>query len=141
MEKICPTCAKDPNSHSFKKLTEKNGVLIFYTKPAKATMYKDRDGILSHINNVLATLGSKQCRVIIDGDGFDVAHALEMDTGIGLIKLITEKYVANVKEVVIINPTWHIKGVIKLGLELLDDPTKSRVKVLDDRTRSVLEFL
>ena len=104
-------------------------------------MYKDRDGILSHINNVLATLGSKQCRVIIDGDGFDVAHALEMDTGIGLIKLITEKYVANVKEVVIINPTWHIKGVIKLGLELLDDPTKSRVKVLDDRTRSVLEFL
>jgi len=104
-------------------------------------MYKDREGILSHINNVLATLGSKQCMVIIDGDGFDVAHALEMDTGIGLIKLITEKYVANVKEVVIINPTWHIKGVIKLGLELLDDPTKSRVKVLDDRTRSVLEFL
>jgi len=104
-------------------------------------MYKDREGILSHINNVLATLGSKQCMVIIDGDGFDVAHALEMDTGIGLIKLITEKYVANVKEVVIINPTWHIKGVIKLGLELLDDPTKSRVKVMDDRTRSVLEFL
>jgi len=104
-------------------------------------MYKDREGILSHINNVLATLGSKQCMVIIDGDGFDVAHALEIDTGIGLIKLITEKYVANVKEVVIINPTWHIKGVIKLGLELLDDPTKSRVKVLDDRTRSVLEFL
>ena len=48
---------------------------------------------------------------------------------------------ANVKEVVIINPTWHITGVIKLGLELLDDPTKSRVKVLDDRARSVLEFL
>ena len=104
-------------------------------------MYKDREGILSHINNVLATLGSKQCMVIIDGDGFDVAHALEIDTGIGLIKLITEKYVANVKEVVIINPTWHITGVIKLGLELLDDPTKSRVKVLDDRARSVLEFL
>ena len=104
-------------------------------------MYKDREGILSHINNVLAALGSKQCMVIIDGDGFDMAHALEIDTGIGLIKLVTEKYVANVKEVIIINPTWHIKGVIKLGLELLDDPTKSRVKMMDDRTRSVLEFL
>lgn len=114
---------------------------MYYTKPAKATLYKDREGILAHVNNVLATLGSKQCICIIDGDGFDVAHALEMETGIGLIKLVTEKYVANVKEVIIINPTWHIKGVIKVGLELLDDPANSRVKMMDDRPRSVLEYL
>lgn len=142
MEKICPTCAKDPTSHSFKKLTEKNGVVIYYCKPAKATMYQDREGILSHVNNALATLGSKPCICIIDGDGFDVKHALELETGVGLIKLITEKYAANVKEVKFLNPTWHIRGVIKIAYEYLkDDALKARIKILDDRPYSVLEFL
>ena len=33
METICIKCTMDPTSHSFKKISEKDGVCTYYTKP------------------------------------------------------------------------------------------------------------
>ena len=111
----------DPTSHSFKKLTEKNGVSIYYTNPTKAKLYKDIDGILSHYDNALAQVGNKKCIWIFDSDGFDLKHALEVKTGSGIAKLLTDKYADNLVEVKITNPTWHIKSMMTVVWPFLSE--------------------
>ena len=141
MEKICPKCAADPTSHSFKKVADKNGVVIFYMHPSKAKLYDDMEGILSHVDNMIASIGNKSWKCIIDGDGFDMKHAAEIKLGNALFKLLTTKYGSTVQEVAIINPSWHIEGLIKLASMAMSKEMFSKVKVMDDRKRSILEFI
>jgi hypothetical protein len=141
MEKICPKCAADPTAHSFKKVSEKGGIVLFYTHPSKAKHYKDYEGILSHIDNTIALIGNKQWKCVIDGEGFDLKHATEVKLGHALFKLFTTKYGSTVHEIVIINPTWHMEGLIKLASSVMSKEMYAKVKVLDDRPRSILEFM
>ena len=141
MDKICPTCAADPTSHSFKKVSEKAGVVIFYTHPAKARLYDDQEGILSHVHNTLASIGGKPWKCIIDGDGFDMKHAAEVQLGHGLFTLLTTTFGSTFQEITVINPTWKIDGLLKLASLAMTKEMFARVKVLDDRKRSILEFL
>lgn len=46
MDSICNKCSIDPLSHSFKKISEKNGILTYYTNPAKSNLYTDSEGII-----------------------------------------------------------------------------------------------
>jgi len=46
----CPICKINPESHSFKKISEKNGISTYYTNPTKAKD-RDTDGILMHYEN------------------------------------------------------------------------------------------
>jgi hypothetical protein len=131
----------DPTSHSFKKLSEKNGVVLYYTNPSKAKLYKDKDGILQHYTNALDSVGDNKWVWIFDSDGFDVKHALEVQTGIGIAKLITGKYGINLEEIKIINPTWHIKTMLTAVWPFLNERTKQKIKVFGDRYYSVLEFI
>jgi hypothetical protein len=141
MEKICPKCAADPTSHSFKKVSEKGGLVIFYMHPSKAKLYDDMEGILKHVDNMIMSIGNKPWRCIIDGDGFDVKHAAEIKLGNALFSLLTTKYGATFQEITVINPTWHIEGMIKLASMAMNAEMYSRVKVLKDRKRSILEFI
>jgi len=141
MDKICPKCAADPTSHSFKKVAEKGGVVTFFTQPARAKLYDDKDGILTHISNMIVSIGNKPWKCIIDGDGFDVKHAAEIQLGQALFKLLTTTYGATFQEIIVINPTWHIEGMIKLVSMTMTKEMFSKIKVLDDRKRSILEFI
>lgn len=141
MEKICPKCAVDPMSHSFKKISEKGGVTLFYSHPSMAKLYDDTEGILNHVENMLIANGAKKWSCIIDGDGFDIKHAVEVRTGIGLMKLLVEKYGKTLVEFKVINPTWHINGMLKLASTTLPPDMFAKVKILDDRKRSILEFV
>jgi len=109
MEQICKTCHEDSTSHSFSKLCEINGVSIFYTKPADATKYSDKKGILAHYENMLADNGEKPWKWIFDSEGFGMKHALEIGVGIGIAKLITSKYSNNLQKIIVKKPTWHIR--------------------------------
>ena len=140
MDKICKTCAADPESHSFKKISEKRGVSIFYTKPSNAKLYKDTEGILAHLDNTLAQLGNKKWVFIIDGDGFDIRHATEISTGLGILKLIN-KYLPTLVELKLINPSWHMKGAMKLAESEFTEELKSKITLIDDRVSSVLQFM
>ena len=139
MNKYCKKCALDPESHSFKKVGEKKGVIIYYTKPGSAKLYKDKDGIIEHIDNILS-YNKKPWMCIVDGDEFDVRHAVEFDVGRAIIDLIKEKYY-NVIEIIIINPTWHIEGALKFAELLITEEMLSKIKILKDRRYSILEFI
>lgn len=141
MTGICAVCVENPDSHSFKKLKEKNGVCMFYTKPSAAKLYKDTDGIVSHIDNSLTAIGDKKWICIIDGEGFDIRHAAEVTTGMALFELITGKYGAKLVEIKIINPTWHIKCVINAVRAFASEELQSKLTILDDRPYSVLQFV
>jgi len=141
MEKICATCVKEPSAHSFKRVSEKNGICIFYTKPASATKYTDTEGTISHVDRALQAIGPKKWTWIFDGDGFEAQHALALHTGRGILNLIEEKYGSQLQQILFINPTWHVKGVVKAGSIGLRDNIKSKIKLLDDRVYSILEFM
>lgn len=141
MDKICEKCMTDPQSHSFRKLSEKNGIVIYYTNPTKAKLYTDTDGILKHYENALTSIGDKKWIWIFDSDGFDLKHAVEVQTGIGISKLITTNYGNNLQEIKIINPTWHIKTMIKALWPFLNQATKDKIKILKDRYYSPIEFV
>ena len=78
---------------------------------------------------------------IFDGDGFDVQHATEFDTGRGIIELIIEKYYNTLTDVKVINPTWHINGCIKFGELFMTTEMLNKIKILEDRRYSILEFI
>jgi len=141
MEKICAICAKEPSAHSFKKISEKNGVCTFYTKPAAATKYDDTAGVIAHIDNALRTIGNKKWIWIFDSDGFEAHHAMALQTGRGILQLIEQKYGTHLQQILFINNSWHIKAVVKAGSLALDNVLQSKIKMLDDRVYSVLEFL
>jgi hypothetical protein len=141
MEKICPKCAADPTSHSFKKVADKNGVVLFYTQPSKSKLYDDMDGLVLHVNNMFTSIGNKPWKCVIDGDGFDMKHAAEIIVGRALFNRLTTKYAATFQEIVVINPTWAIEGLIKLASMAMTKEMFAKVKIMDDRKRSILEFI
>jgi hypothetical protein len=140
MENICEKCAIDPTSHSFRKVSEKNGICLFYTNPTKAKLYNDTEGILNHYENALASIGEQKWAWIFDSEGFDLKHAMEVVSGIGIAKL-TVKYGKNLQEIKIINPTWHIKTMLTVIWPFLSDEIRDKIKLLDDRYYSLLEFI
>jgi CRAL/TRIO domain len=141
MDKICSKCVVDPASHSFRKLLDKNGRCVFYTNPSKAKDHNDTEGILRHYDRALAQIGDKKWIWIFDGDGFESEHALEISTGRGIAALINEKYGNTLEEIKIINPTIHIKVILKLIRPFMSDLIESKIRMLDDRPYSVLEFI
>jgi len=66
---------------------------------------------------------------IFDSFEFTLKHYLQIDVGIGLAKLITNKFSKNLKKIIIINPTFYISA------------TYTIVKFfLNDRVRNMVEF-
>jgi len=104
----CPICAIHPSSHSLTKVEEKNGIVYYYTCPAKATMY-EVNGILTHYDGVLSEIPeNKEWIWIVDGEGFGFTHAMQINVAIELSKLISSKFSKNLKKITIINPTFYI---------------------------------
>ena len=141
MNTICEKCMTDPTSHSFKRLVEKDGVVVYYTNPSKSTLYKDTEGILNHYINALETIGDKKWVWIFDSEGFDINHALEVHTGIGIAKIVSGKYGQNLQEIKLINPTWHIQTMLLVIWPFLNNTIKQKINIMSDRPYSVLEFI
>ena len=136
----CPICAKDPLAHSFKKVGEKRGIGMFYSKPAQAKRYNDTEGILAHVDNILAAHGKKWI-CIIDGDQFDTIHIAEWETGKGLMELFFTKYVDTLVEIKIINPTVYVRTAMKILLSFISKEKASKITMLDDKPYSILQFI
>jgi hypothetical protein len=141
MEAICETCAQQPLSHSFRKLKETEESILYYTNPSKAILYQDTEGILSHYRKELNRLGTKRWKWIFDSDGFDWKHAMEVRTGIGLAKLISQEFAESLEDITIINPSWYITGMMMVVWPFLKEDIKHKITVKDDRYYSVCEFV
>jgi len=140
VEMSCPICVTDPLAHSFKKVGEKRGIGMFYSKPSQAKRYNDTAGILAHVDNALKA-HNKKWICIIDGDQFEAKHLLEFETGMGLMELMFTKYVDTLVEVKIINPNIYIRNVMKIFMALIAEEKSSKVTVLDDKPYSILQFI
>jgi len=108
MENICAICHADPSSHSFSKMYKTDNTTVFYTCPANATKYYDTAGIINHYDAMLRENGDGQWIWVFDSKGFGIKHMLELNTGIEIAKLITQKYSKTLKKIKVINPTWYI---------------------------------
>lgn len=109
LKDICPICYDQPNSHSFDKLCEINGVCMLYTKPSAAKKYDDQAGILSHVNNMLISLNGKKWEWTIDGEGFTMKHALEVTTTQKILDIILKGYEESLVKIKIINMNRALK--------------------------------
>lgn len=121
---VCRACAESPGSHSFVGVGESDGATLFYTCPAKATQYKDTSGILAHYDGMLSDLRGRPWRWLFDAEGFEMKHAMELGTAVGLAKMIRDKYGASLQEVVILNPTWHVRAVLRVVLPFLGEAAR-----------------
>ena len=128
-------------SFAFRKLHDKNGISTYYTKPSKVKQYDNANDVLKDYNKILDHLGKNKWIWIIDGDEFEIRYSLEMQTGMGLAKLITGEHGENLQEIRIVNPTLCVRLLLKMALPFLNDTTRSKVNILTDRYYSLLEFL
>lgn len=124
----CEDCKKDPTSHSLKNLGIKDGVTYFYTCPAKATKYYDADGIINHYDGVLSE-NTNEWIWIFDGEGFNTKHLLEINVGIKLTQLISQKYNQSLKKIIVINPSWNIKLILDLLYPFLGVVLKRKIEI------------
>ena len=141
MSAICQICAADPMAHSFKKVAEKRGTIVYYSKPSQAKRYDDTEGILEHIDKTMALYQGKKWVCIIDCDGFDAKYTLEIKTGMGIVDLLMNKYVDTMVEVKVINPTIYVSGLMKVITTMVSEEKTSKITVLDDRPYSILQFI
>ncbi len=112
----CPICAVNPSSHSLIKMGEKNGIVYYYTCPAKATMY-DAKSIINHYDGVLSEV-KKKWIWIVDGEGFGLTHAMQINVAIELAKFISK--CNNLNKIIIINPTIYITMMHKIVMPFVN---------------------
>jgi hypothetical protein len=128
MEHLCPICAIDASSHSFELLSRDNGINVFYTCPAKATKYNDRDGILAHFKNALEHYKDTYWKLIFDFQGVEFKHMMEINIAIGLGKLIND-YSTYLTEIQIINTNSYTYTMLRLVTPFLNSDVKNKINI------------
>ena len=137
MSYICPLCKLQPLSHSLTKLSEKNGIIYYYTCPSQAILYYDVEGILNHYKGVLSEIPKdKEWIWIFDSFGFNLTHALQINVAVEIAKLITHNFSTNLKKIIIINPTLYITMTHKVVMPFLNDTIKNIIEINYEKTTS-----
>ena len=137
MSYICPLCKLQPLSHSLTKLSEKNGIIYYYTCPSQAILYYDVEGILNHYNGVLSEIPKdKEWIWIFDSFGFNLTHTLQINVAVEIAKLITHNFSTNLKKIIIINPTFYITMTHKVVMPFLNETIKNIIEINYEKTTS-----
>jgi hypothetical protein len=128
MQNICPKCHINPQAHSFRIIKEDSTKTVFYTCPADAEEYNDTNGILLHYENMLTNNGKKDWIWVFDCDRLQIKHALEFNTAMGIIKLISEKFIHNITQIHIINTNYVTNIILNFTLPFLSNKLKDQIK-------------
>lgn len=133
----CPICAIDPTSHSLKRLENlEDGAIVMYTKPADATRYWDRDGILFHYDNALSQI-SGDWIWIFDAEGFSAKHMFEIDVATSLARLISTKHSKHLRKIIIKNPSPIVELVVIIVKPFLNKKMRSLIDLTSSMERSL----
>lgn len=136
MSYICPLCKIEPFSHSLTKLSEKNGIIYYYTCPSQAILYYDVESIISHYNGVLSEIPeNKEWIWIFDGLDFGFTHAVQTNVAIEIAKLISNKFSKNLKKIIIINPTIYITMTHKVVMPFVNETIKNIIEINYENTK------
>lgn len=137
----CPLCTKDPHTFVFRRVADKPTHRVFYTHPSKVRGDPSAENIITHYRHVLEEKGEKPWIWIFDGSQFDTDHIMELKTGQGIAELLQGPHGASLAEIKVINPTIHLKVLLKVIKPFMEDGVKAKINLLDDRTRSVMEWM
>ena len=130
MQNICPLCKLLPSSHSLTKVSEKNGIIYYYTRPSQAILYYDVKGIIDHYDGMLSEIPeNKEWVWIFDSLGFSLKHATQTNVAIEVAKLISNKFSKNLKKIIIINPTFYITITHKMLMPFLNNKVKDIIEI------------
>jgi hypothetical protein len=102
--------------------------VIMYTKPADASRYWDRDGIIVHYDNVLSKI-EKKWMWIFDADGFSYKHIIEIDVATSLARLISSKYSESLQKIIIINPSFVVTIMLNIVKPFLSKKIQSLIVI------------
>lgn len=141
MASPCPICPTDPSSFVLRKVSEKGQRVVYYTHPSKVKQEYSSEAIISHYRHMLSEKGPATWVWVFDGAGFDTDHIMDLKTGQGIAELLETLHLATLQEVNIINPSVHLKVLLKVIRPFMSDALKAKLRILDDRPRSVLEFM
>ncbi len=142
MPYICQICKLLPSSHSLTKMTEKKGIIYYYTCPSEAILYYDVQGIINHYDGVLSEMSeNKEWVWIFDSLDFSMMHAMQTNVAIQLAKLISSKFSKNLKRIIIINPTFYIAITHKMIMSFLNNKVKDIIEINYETTRAEDIFL
>ena len=127
----------DSLNHSFSKIEERDGVSIYYTCPSKLQKIYDSEIILEHYETLLSNLGNDtQWIWIFDSKEFGLTQSLEIQTAIGIAKLISpQKYGKNLQQIVIANPTMYIRTALNILLPFLSQEIRNKIVFEGKRMR------
>ena len=125
---MCIICDQDPGSHSFEFYGKTNeGINMYYTCPANATRYWDTEGILNYYTEVLEQNNNNKWIWIFDSQGFDVKHSLEIETAIGIIKILSQ-YDNSLYQIQIVNANVLIKTFYTLIYPFLSTDIINKIR-------------
>ncbi len=142
MSYVCQICKLLPSSHSLTKMTEKKGIIYYYTCPSQAILYYDVQGIINHYDGVLSEIpANKEWVWIFDSLDFSIMHAMQTNVAIQLAKLISSKFSKNLKKIIIINPTFYIAITHKMIINFLNNKVKDLIEINYETTRAEDIFL
>ena len=127
----------DSLNHSLSKIEERDGVSIYYTCPSKLQKIYDSEIILEHYETLLSNLGNDtQWIWIFDSKEFGLTQSLEIQTAIGIAKLISpQKYGKNLQQIVIANPTMYIRTALNILLPFLSQEIRNKIVFEGKRMR------
>jgi hypothetical protein len=114
---------------------------MYYTHPSKVKKEYPAEQIIHHYTHRLEEKGAKPWVWLFDGSQFDTDHIMELRTGQGIAELLRGSHGDTLVEIKVINPTIHLKVLLKVIQPLMEDGLRAKLTILDDRPRSVLEFL
>ena len=130
MSFVCKICDEFPNSHSFSKIEECQGVSVYYTCPAKAIKYNDSAGIIKHYKDTLDSLHGSPWKWIFDSRGFDWKHVTQVSLAIELAKLISsKKYGESLQEINLLNLNSYGKCMLNLLWNFLSANIQNKIKL------------
>jgi hypothetical protein len=128
---ICPICRDNPTSHSFSRISEENGIAIFYTAPAKATNLETA-GIITHYDLILEQV-SQPWILVFDYKDYSLLQQMsDIQTGIELSKLLNDKYSSNLQQIIIIHSNIFVKTVIHIISFFITNEMFQKIYISDE---------
>jgi len=111
---MCKSCDNDPTSHSFFKIATENTIQIFYSCPAEATKYFDKESVELHCREKLHEKGEQTKWIFIfDGTGYSMRHALAIGVSLSFLRVIKD-HADTLIEIRILNTSTHVSTMLAM---------------------------
>ena len=133
---VCPVCAEAPGSHSLREIGMEEGCVVFYTCPAEASKYNDRDGIMAHYENTLESrVGTDTPWIwVFDCKGFTLKHLIEVNIATGVASLINTRFENNLNKIIILNSYWIVPIVLHIVKPFIGKSLRGKIKFSKEDT-------